>query len=134
MTLATALMAAAAPATAPARLEVQVGGPGYREAFDRAQRYEGENASDMYRKFELYPAVLNDMKALLGSCGGLGSAGTRTLTVVLSFDADVGGAVLYLDKDSPRGWCVANGLAGLKYPKPPHPDFAEEIRFEFDPQ
>ena len=118
-------------APAASTVDVQVGGAGYRNAFDRAQRYEGEPASDAYRQQQLYPAVLDEMKKLLVTCRGAGNAGDMTLTVVLSFDPDQEGPTLFLDRDTARGACVVNGLAKLTYPAPPHPDFAEEIQFDF---
>jgi hypothetical protein len=126
-----AVLAALAQGPVQATADIQVGGAGYRTAFDRAQRYEGEPASDAYRERELYPAVLADMKKLLVTCKDAGNAGDVKLTVVLAFDPDQDGPTLFLDRDTARGDCVVQGLAKLKFPKPPHPDFAEEIQFDF---
>jgi len=122
------LIALMAAAVGPA-VEIVVDAKAYDLSFARAQTFEQDPAIQAWRNERLYPAALGSMRALLKTCAA--EAGPPQITVVLAYDPDVSEPRVLLREASKRGACVGRGLAGLPFPAPPKPDFAEEIRFEF---
>lgn len=118
------------PGVAPGA-PIAYGGPAYQQAFDRAQRYEADGRTNRYRDEAFGPALNQAMTDILRGCVGPASgARWEPFVVVLSLDAE--GAVdgVFAHQRTPQSQCMAEGLSRLNAPRPPVPDFAEEIRVQ----
>lgn len=134
---AAALLAAAAPAPGPQEEEesepgiqtvapVTYGGPAYRAAFDRAQRYEGDGRLGAYRSQTFAPMMTRQFEDIYADCTVGMTPPTFTMVVSFSASGQVDG--VYVDQRSVASKCMADRFAALVAPPPPVPDFAEEIR------
>jgi hypothetical protein len=109
-------------ATAP----VIYGGPAYRAAFDRAQRYEGDGRLGAWRVQAFTPAMQRQFEDIYAACTVGVTPPTFTLVVSFGPNGQVDG--VYVDQRSVVSKCMADRFANLTAPPPPVPDFAEEIR------
>lgn len=116
---ASVLMFAAAPDTALA----------YAEALSRAERYEDDAAARNWRATQMNPALQKAIGPILDACVPLNATHKPDFSVVLSFKAGAFEAVRFT-ADEPMAACIVDRLAVLKWPAPPHPDFAEEIHLD----
>ncbi len=107
------------------------GGPAYQQAFDRAQRYEGHGQADRYREEVFGPALNQAMFEILRGCVGPASgARWEPFVIVVSFDAEGVVDGVFAHQRTPESQCMSEGLSRLRAPRPPVPDFAEEIRVQ----
>lgn len=116
---ASLMMFATAPDTALA----------YAEALARAEKYEDDAAARNWRATQMEPALKNAVSPMLQACVPLHATTKPNFSVVLSFKAGAFETVRFTT-DDPMAICIVDRLAAVKWPAPPHPDFAEEIHLD----
>ncbi len=107
-------------------------GPGFAEARTRAERYETDLASQTYRTEVLDPLLTPKTRALFSRCYP-DSVGRRlAFTLIVSFED---GKFDRVDRDSedPVARCMSAAFEEIRWPRPPHDDFAEEFHFDLSP-
>jgi len=134
---AFALAAAAAPPAQEEESEpgidistpVVYGGAGYQAAYDRAQRYEGNGAAGVYRERIFGPVMDPQLEDIYHACV-IPVAGqvAPTFTLIISFAATGQVDGVFVDRHTAQSECMAERFANLTAPRPPVPDFAEEVR------
>ncbi|MBX7248529.1 MAG: hypothetical protein K1X35_05690 [Caulobacteraceae bacterium] len=102
------------------------GGPAYRAAWDRAQRYEGDGRLGAYRVQSFQPVMQRQFEDVYAACTVGMTPPTFTLVVSYAASGQVDG--VFVDQRSAASQCMAERFANLSAPPPPVPDFAEEIR------
>lgn len=136
LALTAAALVAFAPQTGPQEEDdeagiattapVTYGGPTYKAAFDRAQRYEGDGRLGAYRTQLFAPMMTRQFEDIYADCTTGMTPPTFTLIVSFSATGQVNG--VFVDQRSAASQCMAERFAALSAPPPPVPDFAEEIR------
>ena len=106
---------------------VTYGGAAYQAAFDRAQRYEGNAQVQAWHVNAFAPALNDEMKRIYLACTPSGQA-PLPFVMVVSFDAEGRADGVFADKRTRESQCMAERFANLTAPRPPVPDFAEEVR------
>lgn len=113
---ASLMMYAGAPDTALA----------YAEAKARAEKYEDDAVARNWRATQMGPVLQKAITPILDACVPVNSANKPNFSVVVSYRTGTLDSVRFTS-DDPRAACIADRLAGLTWPAPPYPDFAEEI-------
>ena len=114
------------PGIAPAA-PIVFGGTPYRAAFDRAQMYEGNAAVQAWHANAFGPALNDEMTRIYLACTPTGQA-PLPFVLVVSFDREGVVDGVFADKKTRESQCMAERFANLTAPRPPVPDFAEEVR------
>lgn len=114
------------PGLAPAA-PVTYGGAAYQAAWDRAQRYEGDGRVQAWHEATFSPAVGGQMTDIYLACTPTGQA-PAPFVLVVSFNAQGQADAVFADKRTRESQCMAERFANLTAPRPPVPDFAEEVR------
>jgi len=107
-------------------------GLGYAEAKARAERYEADLPSQTYRRSVLDPLLTPKTKALFSRCYPASVGRRMTFTLIVSFK-DTKFDRVERDSEDPVARCMADAFAEIRWPKPPHDDFAEEFHFDLAP-
>ena len=107
-------------------------GLGFAEARLRAERYEADLASQTYRDEVLDPLLTPKTRALFSRCYPATVGRRMTFTLIVSFKD---GRLDRVERDSedPVARCMAEAFEDIRWPKPPHDDFAEEFHFDLSP-
>jgi hypothetical protein len=122
-----------APLLASALLLLQSGpGLGFAEARLRAERYETDRVSQTYRNEVLDPLLTPKTRPLFSRCYPASVGRRMTFTLIVSFKD---GKFDRVERDSqdPVARCMAEAFEDIRWPKPPHDDFAEEFHFDLSP-
>lgn len=119
--VAAFLMSAASPDTALA----------YAEAQGRADRYKDDPVAVTWRNRQLAPALQAAAGPMLEACVPVNAASKPDFSLVVSYKAGAFEAVRYTS-DDPKAACIVDYLAAMKWPAPPHPDFAELIHLNLN--
>lgn len=119
--LSAVILYAASPDTALA----------FAEARARADRYKDDAASANWRATQMNPALQKAVGPMLDACVPLNAAEKPDFTVVLSFRSGAFDAVRFTS-DDPRAACIVDRLSAVKWPRPPHADFAEVIHLDLN--
>lgn len=106
---------------------VVYGGAAYRAAWDRAQRYEADAAVQAWHANAFAPALNDEMQRIYLACTPTGQA-PAPFVMVVSFDRNGQADGVFVDKRTRESQCMAERFANLSAPRPPVPDFAEEVR------
>jgi hypothetical protein len=105
---------------------VTYGGPAYKAAYDRAQRYEADGRLGAYRVQAFAPVMQRQFEDVYAACTVGMTPPTFTLIVSFAASGQVDG--VFVDQRSAASQCMAERFANLSAPPPPVADFAEEIR------
>jgi hypothetical protein len=141
LAVAAAALVAFAPQTSPggeeedsepaidSTIPITYGGAGYQAAYDRAQRYEGSGPAGAYRERIFGPVMTPQMEDIYHACV-IPVAGrvAPTFTLIISFAPSGEVDAVYVDRHTDQSECMARRFANLTAPRPPVPDFAEEVR------
>ena len=121
-------------ALAALALGVTIGGSAYDDAFARGQRSMADPAERSFYKTVLLPQIQGDLGRVVLHCAQQMKHGDDMATVIVVIDYTAGAASqIFLDKDTPVGRCVADGIAAIAFPAAPIPDFAEVQGFHIRP-
>lgn len=106
---------------------VTYGGAAYQAAFARAQRHEDDGRVRAWHQGVFSPAVGPQMVEIYRDCTPDGKA-PPPFILVISFAPSGQVDGVFVDRQTTVSRCMAERFANLTGPRPPVPDFAEEVR------